>query len=196
MTNRKDMIDDAVLRPGRLELHMEISLPDERGREQIFEIHTRKMRKNGLIDASVDTAQLAAMTKNFTGAEIESVCKNAISIALYKGVDISAIGKEVEETKKSRAPQTKQNNGKFEFKRVTMEDFFQALTEIKPAFGIDENEIDTWIRGGIIPYGQNFSNLQAKCRDFMSEIKGSKKTSLLSILLEGPRGSGKTAFAA
>lgn len=55
MTNRKDMIDEAVLRPGRLELHMEISLPDERGREQIFEIHTRKMRKNGLIDSSVNT---------------------------------------------------------------------------------------------------------------------------------------------
>lgn len=77
-----------------------------------------------------------------------------------------------------------------------MEDFLQALQEIKPAFGIDENEIDTWIRGGIIPYGANFHNLQQKCRDFLNEIKGSKKTSLLSILLEGPRGSGKTAFAA
>lgn len=101
------MIDEAVLRPGRLELHMEISLPDERGREQIFEIHTRKMRKNGLIDSSVNIGELAAMTKNFTGAEIESVCKNAISIALYKGVDISSLSKEAEESKRSRAPQTR-----------------------------------------------------------------------------------------
>ena len=36
MTNRKDLIDEAILRPGRLELHIEISLPDEKGRQQIF----------------------------------------------------------------------------------------------------------------------------------------------------------------
>ena len=41
MTNRKDMIDPAILRAGRLEVHLEISLPDENGRKQIFEIHTR-----------------------------------------------------------------------------------------------------------------------------------------------------------
>ena len=43
MTNRKDMIDEAMLRPGRLEIHLEIGLPDENGRKQIFEIHTRHM---------------------------------------------------------------------------------------------------------------------------------------------------------
>ena len=45
MTNRKDMIDEAILRPGRLEIHLEIGLPDERGRLQIFEIHTKNMKK-------------------------------------------------------------------------------------------------------------------------------------------------------
>ena len=44
MTNRIDMLDDAILRPGRLEVHMEISLPDEKGREQILNIHTSFMR--------------------------------------------------------------------------------------------------------------------------------------------------------
>lgn len=44
MTNRKDMIDEAMLRPGRLEIHLEIGLPDEDGRVQIFEIHTKDMR--------------------------------------------------------------------------------------------------------------------------------------------------------
>ena len=43
MTNRKDLIDEAILRPGRLELHIEIGLPDEKGRQQIFNIHTKKM---------------------------------------------------------------------------------------------------------------------------------------------------------
>ena len=43
MTNRLDMIDEALLRPGRLEVHMEISLPDEKGRLQILKIHTSKV---------------------------------------------------------------------------------------------------------------------------------------------------------
>jgi vesicle-fusing ATPase len=42
MTNRLDMIDEALLRPGRLEIHMEISLPDENGRVQILKVHTQK----------------------------------------------------------------------------------------------------------------------------------------------------------
>lgn len=100
MTNRKDMIDEAMLRPGRLEIHLEISLPDEKGRRQIFEIHTRHMRKNGLIDADVDFDSLAAMTKNYTGAEIEAVCRGATSFALFKDVDKSKIGAVKEAPKK------------------------------------------------------------------------------------------------
>src|SRR3982751_4750647 len=49
MTNRMDMIDDALLRPGRLEVHMEINLPDEKGRLQIYKIHTKNMRVNNFM---------------------------------------------------------------------------------------------------------------------------------------------------
>jgi len=44
MTNRKDMLDEAMLRPGRLEVMIEIGLPDEKGRLQILKIHTSKVR--------------------------------------------------------------------------------------------------------------------------------------------------------
>lgn len=87
MTNRKDMIDEAMLRPGRLEIHLEISLPDEEGRLQIFKIHTRHMAKNGLIADDVDLVDLAKRTKNYTGAEIEAVCRGATSFALFKDID-------------------------------------------------------------------------------------------------------------
>lgn len=63
MTNRKDMIDDALLRPGRLEVQIEISLPDEPGRAQILKIHTTKMRDNDIMEDDVDIAELAAKTK-------------------------------------------------------------------------------------------------------------------------------------
>ena len=86
MTNRKDMMDEAILRPGRLELHLEIGLPDKHGRLQIFEIHTRNARKNNMLANDVDIDYLAENTKNYTGAEIEAVCRSATSFALFKEV--------------------------------------------------------------------------------------------------------------
>lgn len=54
MTNRRDMIDEALLRPGRLEVQMEISLPNEEGRVQILNIHTKRMREFKKINPDVD----------------------------------------------------------------------------------------------------------------------------------------------
>jgi vesicle-fusing ATPase len=88
MTNRMDMIDEALLRPGRLEVHMEISLPDETGRAQILNIHTSKMRANGVMDLDVDLLELAALTKNFSGAEILGLIKSATSFAFNRHVKV------------------------------------------------------------------------------------------------------------
>lgn len=84
MTNRMDMIDEALLRAGRLEVHMEINLPDERGRLQILNIHTAKMRQNNKMERNVDLRELAASTKNFSGAEIAGLIKSATSFALTR----------------------------------------------------------------------------------------------------------------
>jgi vesicle-fusing ATPase len=96
MTNRKDMIDEALLRPGRLEVHMEISLPDEKGRIQILDIHTSKMRNNKVLDDDVDIEELASLTKNFSGAEIGGLIKSATSFAFNRHVkvcdDLSSAG--------------------------------------------------------------------------------------------------------
>lgn len=81
MTNRKDMIDDALLRPGRLEVQIEIHLPDEAGREQILKIKTANMRKGGYLAPEVSVADLAARAKNFSGAELEGLVKSATSCA-------------------------------------------------------------------------------------------------------------------
>lgn len=66
MTNRKDMIDEALLRPGRLEVQIEISLPDEEGRLQILKIHTTPMREAKCLGQDVHLPQLATETKNFS----------------------------------------------------------------------------------------------------------------------------------
>ncbi len=137
MTNRKDMIDEALLRPGRLEVHMEISLPDEKGRFQILNIHTSKMRTNGVMDSDVDLAELAAVTKNFSGAEIGGLIKSATSFAFNRHVKVgtmAGIGDDVENL------------------RVNRDDFMHALDEVHPAFGVSEEELQQVIQNGIIHF--------------------------------------------
>ena len=137
MTNRLDMIDEALLRPGRLEVHMEISLPDEKGRHQILNIHTAKMRQNGVLDEDVDLLYLASQTKNFSGAEINGLIKSATSFAFNRHVKVgtmAGISDDVENL------------------RVNAQDFQMALNEVHPAFGVSEEELEQVIQNGIIHY--------------------------------------------
>ena len=76
------MIDPAALRAGRIELHIEIGLPDYKGRLQVFQIKTKNQRENNLLADDVSLEELAELTKNYTGAEIESVCKIAADYVL------------------------------------------------------------------------------------------------------------------
>ena len=85
---RKDLIDDALLRPGRLEVQTEISLPDEKGRHQIFEIYVQRMRDFQKLADDVDTKELAALTKNFSGAEIEGLVRAAQATALNRLIKV------------------------------------------------------------------------------------------------------------
>ena len=89
MTNRKDLIDDALLRPGRLEVHMEIGLPDEHGRLQILDIHTEEAKKNGKLHSNVNLPNIAKATKNFSGAEIAGLVRSATSTAMHRCLKVS-----------------------------------------------------------------------------------------------------------
>ncbi|HZX19543.1 MAG TPA: proteasome-activating nucleotidase [archaeon] len=79
-TNRVDMLDQALLRPGRFDRLIEIPLPDEESRKKIFEIHTQKMK----LDSKIVLDDLAGLTDGFTGAEIKSACTEAGMFALRK----------------------------------------------------------------------------------------------------------------
>jgi proteasome regulatory subunit len=77
-TNRFDMLDRAILRPGRFDRLIEVPKPDERGREQIFRIHTRDMN----IDDDLDYASLADVADDASGADIKAICTEAGMFAI------------------------------------------------------------------------------------------------------------------
>ncbi|MBU6455046.1 MAG: AAA family ATPase [Cyanobacteria bacterium REEB67] len=76
-TNRIDMLDEALLRPGRFEVHVNVDLPDRAGREAIFAIHVGKRP----LAANVTMAALADRTFGYSGAEIKAICNRASIIA-------------------------------------------------------------------------------------------------------------------
>ncbi|MFB6232997.1 MAG: AAA family ATPase, partial [Haloarculaceae archaeon] len=72
-TNRFDMLDEAILRPGRFDRLIEVPKPDAEGRELIFQIHTRDMN----VADELDYAELAEMATDASGADIKAVCTEA-----------------------------------------------------------------------------------------------------------------------
>ena len=76
-TNRPDVLDSALLRPGRFDRQISIDKPDISGREQIFKVHLKPIK----MSKSVDIKKLAAQTPGFAGAEIANVCNEAALIA-------------------------------------------------------------------------------------------------------------------
>lgn len=79
-TNRPDVLDSALLRPGRFDRQISIDKPDIVGREAIFKVHLKPIK----IDPTVDIKKLAAQTPGFAGAEIANVCNEAALIAARK----------------------------------------------------------------------------------------------------------------
>jgi proteasome regulatory subunit len=80
-TNRIDLLDPALLRPGRFDRIIEVPLPDKRGRLEILRIHTRRMK----LDSDVDLEVIAAMTEGFSGAELKAVVTEAGYNAIRRG---------------------------------------------------------------------------------------------------------------
>ncbi len=79
-TNRADILDKALLRPGRFDRHIYLELPDKKEREEIFEVHLRPLK----LSDQVDVSQLASLSPGFSGADIANLCNEAALIAARK----------------------------------------------------------------------------------------------------------------
>jgi transitional endoplasmic reticulum ATPase len=88
-TNRPDMLDPALLRPGRFDRVILADVPDEASREKIFEVHL----KNTPLDRDVKIREMVKMTDGFVGADIESLVREAALNALRRNPGIKSVGK-------------------------------------------------------------------------------------------------------
>ncbi|AEG17614.1 CDC48 family AAA ATPase [Methanobacterium paludis] len=86
-TNRVDIIDPALLRPGRFDRHVEVGDPDEEARIAIFKVHTKDMP---LAD-DVDLEKLAKRTEGYVGADIEAVCREAVMLTLRDNMEADKV---------------------------------------------------------------------------------------------------------
>ncbi len=118
-TNRPDMVDTALLRPGRLDRLLYIPPPDEASRLQIYKIHT----KDKPVDKDVDLEKMARESKDYVGADIESVCREAAMLAIREYI---TPGMSPEDARKNASSI-----------KIKMKHFQDALKKVKPTVSRD-----------------------------------------------------------
>ncbi|KAK6730543.1 hypothetical protein RB195_007169 [Necator americanus] len=183
MTNRKDMIDEALLRPGRLEVQMEVSLPDEFGRLQILKIHTSRMREYKKLDPEVNLEDLAKRTKNFSGAEIEGLVRAAQSSAMNRLV--KAGGK------------VQLDSDAIEKLMINAADFDYALeNDIKPAFGRSDESLEKFLRRGMVVWGSEVTRILEEGARLVEETINPDAGGFVTAVLAGAPRTGKSFLAA
>uniref|UniRef100_A0A8C9TST1 Vesicle-fusing ATPase n=1 Tax=Scleropages formosus TaxID=113540 RepID=A0A8C9TST1_SCLFO len=158
-------------------------LPAQKGRLQILNIHTAKMREFNLLSSDVDLSELAAETKNYSGAELEGLVRAAQSTAMNRHIKASTtVEVDMEKAEKLQ---------------VHRADFLGSLNnDIKPAFGTNQEDYSSYIMNGIIKWGDPVTRVLDDGELLVQQTKNSDRTPLVSVLLEGPPHSGKTALAA
>ncbi|NJE53864.1 CDC48 family AAA ATPase [Thermococcus sp. 21S9] len=116
-TNRPDIIDPALLRPGRFDRLILVPAPDEKARLEIFKVHTRKVP----LAEDVNLEELAKKTEGYTGADIEAVVREAAMLAMRRALQEGIIkpGMKADEIRRRV--------------KVTMKDFEEALKKIGPS---------------------------------------------------------------
>lgn len=183
MTNRPDMLDEALLRPGRFELQLEISLPDETGRHQILVIHTKKLSDTQRINNDVDLVDMSAKTKNYTGAELEGLVNSARSYAIQRATEYVHDDNNTSSIKIHEDAII-----------LTKDDFDKAFKEIKPKFGLDTSVTDQMSKYGIMLYSKEFSSFYKIIQNDIDRFTSSINNQMICFI-SGRSGSGRTSLA-
>lgn len=182
-TNRPNAVDPALRRPGRFDREIEIGIPDQQGRLEILQIHTRGMP----LEEDVKLEEIARVTHGFVGADLEALAKEAAMRALRK------ILPEIN-LEQTQVPAEVLNKIK-----VTMHDFEEALKEVQPSA---MREVLVHVPN---VKWEDIGGLENVKQELMEAIEWPLKHRELfetadvqapkGILLHGPPGTGKTLIA-
>jgi transitional endoplasmic reticulum ATPase len=183
-TNRENSLDSALRRGGRFDREIEIGVPDQKGRKEILQIHTRNMP----LEKDIDLKQLASITYGFVGADLEALAKEAAMSALRKNLP----GISWKKTKEL-PPET------LEKLRVTRQDFKNALKMVEPSAMrevlIEIPNIKWEDVGGL----EEIKHLLKEVVEWpLKNPQAFKNVGIRppsGVLLYGPPGSGKTMLA-
>ena len=182
-TNRQDSVDPALRRPGRFDREVEISVPNEDGRLEILQIHTRGMP----VDAEFDIKELASALHGYTGADIKSLCRETAIKAIRRY--LPDIDLETEQIPSSI----------LQAMRIKTVDFYDAMREVVPTamreFYVERPKV-WWVDVGGL--GDAKHTLQENVMRAMRDPE--KFTSMgvsppHGVLIYGPPGCGKTMLA-
>ncbi|RLM59383.1 AAA family ATPase [Halobellus sp. Atlit-31R] len=175
-TNRVDTLDPALRRGGRFDREIEIGVPNEQGRREILEVHTRRMP---LAD-DVDVDRLAARTHGFVGADLESLATEAAMNALRRGrqTDVDA---------------------PIAALRVTRADFESAMASVEPSAMreyVAESPTTTFDAvGGLDEAKRTLERAVTWPLTYGPLFEAAKTNPPTGVLLHGPPGTGKTLLA-
>ena len=182
-TNRPDAIDPALRRPGRFDREIEIGVPDQPGRLEVLQIHTRGMP----LAEDVDLTKLASSSHGFVGADLEALAKEAAMRALRR------ILPTIDLDKKSIPAETLNKI------IVRMSDFQEALTEVEPS-ALREVLVEVpnvhWSEvGGLASVKRELQESVEWPMKYRDVFDYAKTRPPKGILLYGPPGTGKTMLA-
>jgi SpoVK/Ycf46/Vps4 family AAA+-type ATPase/alkylhydroperoxidase family enzyme len=205
VTNRRDLLDEALLRPGRLEIHLEVGLPDEMGRLQILQIHTRDLYSSQMIDEEgVDLQALAKMTIGFTGAEIEGLVRMAVAFSL--GEQQEALGQAQVDTLVDEEGAESDDLQQFlehqMAAKVKMHHFEKAITQVERPAALGGAHGALKRPDGLYPeiqrtaqeYTAAVSNVEDILHAAHRQAQKKAAPSVHSMLLTGKQGSGRTTM--
>jgi transitional endoplasmic reticulum ATPase len=182
-TNRPNSLDPALRRPGRFDREIEIKVPNEKGRLEIFQIHTRNMP----LDKKISLKEFSQITHGFVGADISAVCREAAMAALRRYLPKMDLESEIID------PEL------LEQIEVTQNDFEVALKEVLPS-GIREVFVEipnvTWDQvGGLEKLKQQLVEAVDWPLSHPAIFTRMGIRPPRGILLYGPPGCGKTLLA-
>ncbi len=182
-TNIPNVLDPALRRPGRFDREIAIRIPDQKGRQEILEIHTRGMP----LAEEVDLEALAEITHGFVGADLEALCREAAMLAL-----------------RAVLPRIELDVGTIPYEtlmelRITMDHFFEALKEVEPSalreIAVEVPDVRWEDVGGLQAIREELAEAIEWPLKFAPLFRHAGARPPKGILLHGAPGTGKTLLA-